>query len=82
MFLGIGVGHRSGYDVANPPQQPTGADPETWGDDEPNDGPEDLAIVDLAHARNDGTQDRRDTRISHSLFLVHVVLPVYESSVV
>ena len=45
-----------GYEVANPSDQPPGADPEPRRDDEPEGGAKKLAVVDLTHAGNDEAQ--------------------------
>ena len=65
MILCVIVGCVCRYQVAHPPKQTTRPDPESRSDDKPEDPPQDLAVVDLTHSRNEKAQNCRCTWISH-----------------
>src|SRR6188768_4531539 len=48
-----------GDDVAHPTEQPASADPEAGRQDQPEQSTQEVAVVELADARNDEAQDRR-----------------------
>ena len=65
VIAGIGVGGVGCYDVADPSERPTRADPEARRDNEPQDAGQDAAIVELAYTGDYRAQDRRQCRITH-----------------
>jgi hypothetical protein len=51
--------------MANPSQGSAATYPETWGDDQPENGAQELAIIDLPYTRNQEAQDGGSARVSH-----------------
>ena len=65
MPAGITVRGESRDDVTDPPEPTTGSNPNSRGDDKPEDSPKYLSVVDLTYAWNEEAQYRRDAWISH-----------------
>src|SRR4051812_42011826 len=61
--LRTAVRRHGGDHVTHPPEQPTGANPESRRDDEPEDATQDVTVVDLADPRNNQAQHRRGSRV-------------------
>jgi hypothetical protein len=59
IIAGIGVGGVGSYDVADPSECPTRADPESRRDNEPQDAGQDATVVKLADSGDYRAQDRR-----------------------
>lgn len=65
MPLGVTVGRPGRDDVANPAQRAARPNPETRCDNQPEQPAQNLAIVKLADARKDETENSRQRRITH-----------------
>ena len=61
----IGIGRVCSDEVADPSQSSTTAYPEPGCNDQPEDGSQEFAIVDLPNPRNKEAQDSRRARILH-----------------
>ena len=59
IIAGVGVGGVGCYDVADPSECPTRADPEARRDNEPQDAGQDAAVVELSDSGDYRAQDRR-----------------------
>lgn len=67
MVLCVGIGGVGSDDVANPTESSTGADPETRGDNEPDDAPEDSTVVELADTGNKEAKKSCGKWIAHRI---------------
>ena len=65
LHIGPMMRRHGGQNVADPAQQSAGADPHSRRDNQPEDAAQEVAVVELADARNHGAQDRRRTWIPH-----------------
>lgn len=66
MLLRVVVGRVRSEEVADPAEHSPGADPETWSHYQPEDAAPYRAVVDLADAGDDKTQDSGSARILHN----------------
>src|SRR5687767_12416117 len=74
-FLGAAVGGKSGNDVADPAEQPAAADPQPRRDDQPEDAPQEVAVVKLSNPRYQRAQHRGDAGALVVGHAVTVTLP-------
>jgi hypothetical protein len=65
LAFGIRIGRVSSDDMADPSQGSTTAYPQTRCNDQPEDGSQELTVVDLPHPRNKEAQDSRGARVFH-----------------
>ncbi len=70
LFFRIGIGRVRRDDMADPSQGSATAYPKTRRNDQPEDGTQELAIVDLPHSRDKETQDSCGARVSHHCVLI------------
>ena len=64
LLLGPTVGGVRRHEVERPAEQPCREDREPGRDDQPEDAPQEVAIVDLADARDDEREDGGQARIA------------------
>src|SRR5262249_7500667 len=65
VILSVGVSGVRGDDVANPTEGSTTAEPESRGDDQPENARQDSPVVKLTNTRDDKTQNTRQNWIAH-----------------
>ena len=69
VLFSVGVGAVRGNDVADPTERAARTEPESRGENQPQYSRQNAAVVELANARNNQTQDSRQNWIAHRIKL-------------